>query len=76
MAKKYSTKKANPAARPHRVARADLPTRYGRFTIYGFQGRDANEEAIALVRGKLNGPFTMPHRRRVGLATMRLSSTT
>lgn len=37
------------------VARADLPTRYGRFTIYGFEGRDAQEEAIALVRGKLNG---------------------
>lgn len=58
MAKKYSTKKANPTARPHRVAHADLPTRYGRFTIYGFQGRDANEEAIALVRGKLNGHST------------------
>ena len=58
MAKKCSTKKANPTARPHRVAHADLPTRYGRFTIYGFQGRDANEEAIALVRGKLNGHST------------------
>ena len=40
------------------LACADLPTRYGRFTIYGFQGRDANEEAIALVRGKLNGHGT------------------
>jgi len=40
------------------LARADLPTRYGRFTIYGFQGRHANEEAIALVRGKLNGHGT------------------
>jgi len=37
------------------VARAALPTRYGRFTIYGFKGRGAQEEAIALVRGKLNG---------------------
>jgi len=37
------------------VARAALPTRYGRFTIYGFRGRGAQEEAIALVRGKLNG---------------------
>ena len=35
------------------VARADLPTRYGRFTIYGFKGRGRQEEAIALVRGKL-----------------------
>src|SRR5713226_4330374 len=33
------------------VARAELPTRYGRFTIYGLQGRGPQEEAIALVRG-------------------------
>ena len=37
------------------VARAELPTRYGRFMIYGFQGQGAQDEAIALVRGKLNG---------------------
>jgi GTP cyclohydrolase II len=37
------------------VARAVLPTRFGRFTIYGFQGSGAQEEAVALVRGKLNG---------------------
>jgi GTP cyclohydrolase II len=37
------------------VAHAELPTRYGRFTIYGFQGRGPQEEAVALVRGKLNG---------------------
>jgi GTP cyclohydrolase II len=43
----------SPAVR--QVARAELPTRYGRFIIYGFQGRAAQEEAIALVRGKLNG---------------------
>src|SRR2546425_10693241 len=41
--------------RPHIVARADLPTRFGRFTIYGFEGRGPHEEAIALVRGRLNG---------------------
>jgi GTP cyclohydrolase II len=35
------------------VAQADLPTRYGRFTIYGFKGRGAQEEAVALVRGNL-----------------------
>src|SRR4029077_18528874 len=37
------------------IAHATLPTRYGRFTIYGFKGRGPNEEAVALVRGKLNG---------------------
>jgi GTP cyclohydrolase II len=38
-----------------KIAQADLPTRYGRFTIFGFQGRGKNEEAVALVRGRLNG---------------------
>jgi GTP cyclohydrolase II len=37
------------------IARATLPTRYGRFTIYGFKGHGPLDEAIALVRGKLNG---------------------
>ena len=37
------------------VAQAELPTRYGRFTIHGFQGRDSGEEAVALVRGNLRG---------------------
>ena len=42
-------------AAPRLVARADLPTRYGRFTIYGFTGRGPLEEAVALVRGPLRG---------------------
>ncbi len=37
------------------IAHAELPTRYGHFTIYGFKGRGPQEEAVALVRGKLNG---------------------
>ena len=37
------------------IAHAALPTRYGRFTIYGFKGASPLEEAVALVRGKLNG---------------------
>ncbi len=37
------------------VAHAELPTRYGRFTIYGFEGIGPQEEAVALVRGNLNG---------------------
>ena len=36
------------------VAQADLPTRFGRFRIHGFKGRGPRDEAIALVRGKLN----------------------
>lgn len=42
---------------PQLVAQAELPTRYARFTIHGFEGKGPNEEAIALVRGKVRGPF-------------------
>ena len=37
------------------VAQANLPTRFGRFCIHGFKGRGPQDEAIALVRGNLNG---------------------
>lgn len=37
------------------VAQAKLPTRYGEFTIYGFKGAGALDEAVALVRGNLKG---------------------
>jgi GTP cyclohydrolase II len=40
-----------------KIAQAELPTRYGRFTIYGFSGRSPLEEAVALVRGNLHGHF-------------------
>jgi GTP cyclohydrolase II len=39
----------------HLIAQAALPTRYGRFTIYGFRGRSPREEAVALVRGNVAG---------------------
>jgi GTP cyclohydrolase II len=42
---------------PQLVAQAELPTRYARFSIHGFAGKGLNEEAIALVRGKIRGPF-------------------
>ena len=54
--KKSSSKRQRHAKRvPRLVAKADLPTRYGRFTIYGFEGKGPQEEAIALVHGHLNG---------------------
>ncbi len=40
---------------PRLVAHAELPTRFGRFTICGFEGGGPEEEAIALVRGNLRG---------------------
>src|SRR6266403_990251 len=39
------------------VAHAELPTRYGRFTIHGFRGLGPQDEAVALVHGKIRGPF-------------------
>ena len=57
MAKKTSSKKHRDRAKggAQHVAQAELPTRYGKFTIHGFEGDGAQEEAVALVRGKLNG---------------------
>lgn len=37
------------------VAEAELPTRYGRFRIYGFEGHGPQQEAVALVRGNIHG---------------------
>ncbi|HEY6126922.1 MAG TPA: GTP cyclohydrolase II [Candidatus Acidoferrum sp.] len=55
-------KKKTPAQRvtrrfPEMIAHAELPTRYGRFTIYGFRGAGPLDEAVALVRGKVRGRF-------------------
>lgn len=56
MAKKISSKQRRQTQEGvWKVAQAILPTRYGKFTIYGFQGNGSQEEAIVLVRGKLNG---------------------
>ncbi len=37
------------------AAKAVLPTKFGKFSIYGFEGRGPQEEAVALVRGNLQG---------------------
>ncbi len=37
------------------AAKAALPTKFGKFEIYGFEGRGPQEEAVALVRGNLKG---------------------
>jgi GTP cyclohydrolase II len=57
MSKKKSSAKSNHKNSPQLVARAELPTRYGRFVIHGFRGTGLQDEAIALVRGKIRGPF-------------------
>ena len=48
--------KASTTARANRarvVARAQLPTSFGRFTVFGITGRNASEEAVAIQRGNL-----------------------
>ena len=37
------------------VARAKLPTRFGPFEIFGIEGRNDQESAVALVHGKVRG---------------------
>src|SRR5882762_4930185 len=50
------------------VAHADLPSRWGNFTIHGFTGNGPQEEAVALVRGNLKGktaPLVRVHSQRL-----------
>ena len=46
------------------VATADLPTRFGRFTIAAIKGRGPEEEAVAILHGRLksgNAPLVRVH---------------
>jgi GTP cyclohydrolase II len=50
--------KAAATARTNRarvVARAQLPTSFGRFTVFGITGRKPSEEAVAIQHGRLDG---------------------
>jgi len=60
MAKKSTTNKQKHSSdgSPSLAAKAVLPTKFGKFTIYGFEGRGPQEEAVALVRGNLQGRAT------------------
>lgn len=40
--------------RPRIVARAELPTQYGRFQILGVEGAKADESAVVLLHGKIS----------------------
>lgn len=42
-------------ARAQVVARAELPTSFGKFTIFAIRGSRAVDEAVAIVHGQLNG---------------------
>lgn len=47
-------RKSSPT-RPKIVARAELPTRFGNFTVLGIEGRGPSESVVALVHGGLTG---------------------
>ncbi len=51
---KRAKRKRSPIVGAKIVARAALPTRFGKFQIIGFEGNDKGEEAVVLVRGKLS----------------------
>jgi GTP cyclohydrolase II len=56
MATKSRTKKGPKKQQSlQHVAHAELPSRWGYFTIHGFTGKGPQEEAVALVHGNLNG---------------------
>lgn len=48
-------KRGRKSAKAHVVARAELPTRYGKFRILGIKGRSRDEQAVAIQHGNLNG---------------------
>ena len=57
--KNATAKRKSPRrGRVRTVARADLPTRFGRFTLYGLEGA-AKDEGVALVHGRI-GPGSIP----------------
>jgi len=53
--KSLTKKKQTKAAALKQIAHADLPSKWGKFTIHGFTGNGPQEEAVALVRGNLKG---------------------
>jgi GTP cyclohydrolase II len=46
-----SVKQKKQSRKARIVAKAQLPTRFGRFTIFGIKGRGASEEAVAIQHG-------------------------
>jgi len=39
-----------------RVAKAKMPTKYGEFTVYGYENKINGEQHLALVKGDISGP--------------------
>lgn len=49
-----SSMKKESTAKARIVARAQLPTQFGKFTIFAIEGSRATDEAVAIVHGNLN----------------------
>src|SRR5271154_3650341 len=49
------------------VARAELPTRFGQFTVAGIGGRGANDEAAAIIHGDVSDGKNPPGRGKAPL---------
>ena len=47
-------KQRKPTSKARVVARAELPTRFGRFTIAGIKGRAPADEAVAIQHGRIS----------------------
>ncbi|MFZ3199593.1 MAG: GTP cyclohydrolase II [Candidatus Acidiferrales bacterium] len=69
-------KKRKQTGKARVVARAELPTRFGRFTVAGIAGRAKGEEAIAIEHGRISGakappsPSSLRASRREGKAPL------
>ena len=63
-----------------RVVEAQLPTKFGDFTVFGFRSLVDEKHHVAMVKGEVDGrggrararALRVPHRRRVPLAALRL----
>lgn len=58
----------------HIVARAELPTRFGRFTVVAIAGRGKGEEAVAIEHGRISGAKAAPSRRQGKAPLVRIHS--
>src|SRR5215470_2274976 len=55
VAKSHTNKRPEQQGAARHIAHAELPSKWGKFTIHGFTGKSPKEEAVALVRGNLQG---------------------
>jgi GTP cyclohydrolase II len=58
--KKSNRKKSSARAGVKIIAQAKLPTGFGAFTIFGVKGAGPQDEAVALVHGKIRGGKSAP----------------